>query len=160
MKYLSILLCITVVVVCLCLSGCGGSHAQTLALIDKERQSVAFLHDYATGLETARLEKKPALVFFAVSDNVGSQRMMETTFTDDEIKRLSERLVCIHVDAVQETTLCETLKITSFPTIVLFNANGMEIRRLAGRQTPDQLAVQIHVLLQAMAARSQATTGR
>jgi hypothetical protein len=117
------------------------------------------MHDHEAGLALARQKRKPTLVFFSVPDSVGSQRMLNTTFSDDEIKRLSKRLICIHVDGSQETDLCEALGISSFPTIILSNASGIEVRRLVGRQTPEELAVQIHVLLQATAHRSQ-TVGR
>ena len=85
---------------------------------------------------------------------------METTFRDDEIKRLAERFVCIHVDGAQESELCESLEISCFPTIILSNANGAEVRRLVGGQTSDQLALQMHVILQATALRSQTVVGR
>ena len=117
------------------------------------------MYDHAAGMELARQKRQPTLAFFSVPDNVGSQRMLDTTFSDNEIKQLAERLICIHVDGSQETALCETLGITSFPTIILSNASGMEVRRLIGRQTSDQLAVQIHVLLQATALRPQIING-
>jgi len=161
MKSLHVLLFIVVATACLGLSGCGsGTHAQIPLPVEEQRQPIAFMHDHAAGMELARQARKPTLAFFSVPDNIGSQRMMETTFRDDEIKRLAERLICIHVDGSLETALCEALEITSFPTIILSNANGMEVRRLVGRQTPDQLAVQIHVLLQATALRPQTINGR
>ena len=158
MKYLPLLPLIVVATACLGLPGCGGgSHAQVLRQTEEARQPIAFLYDRTAGLETARQERKPMLTFFAVPDNAGSQRMMDVTFCDDEIRRLAEKLVCIYVDGSQESALCEALEISSFPTIILSNASGMEVRRLVGRQTPDQLAVQIHVLLQATALRPLAT---
>ena len=160
MKYLYALLVIVGATACLVSVGCGGeSPAQVPALIVEARQPIAFMQDHAAGLEVARQERKPTLLFFSVPDNVGSQRMLDTTFCDDEIKRLADKLVCVHVDGSQESALCEALEISSFPTIILTNANGMEVRRLVGRQTPDQLAVQIQVLLQATAQRPQ-TAGR
>jgi len=160
MKYPCALLMIVGAITCLGLAGCGGeSPAQVPAPIVEVRQPIAFMQDHVTGLEIARQERKPTLTFFSVPDNVGSQRMLETTFCDDEIQRLAEKLVCVHVDGSRESALCEAMEITSFPTIILSNANGMEVRRLVGRQTPDQLAVQIQVLLQATAQRPQ-TVGR
>jgi len=153
---------LVLVTACCFLTGCGGgSSAQSVLPIEEAPpQPISFLHDHTAGLELARQERKPALIFFSVPDNLGSERMMETTFRDEEIKRLTEWLVCIHVDGSQESALCESLGITSFPTIILSNVSGIEVRRLVGRQTPDQLAVQIHMLLQVMALRPQVVTGR
>ena len=161
MKYRSFLPLVAIILACALLSGCGGGgSAQITPKIEETSRPIAFQNDYAAGLETAQKERKPTLIFFSVPENVGSQRMMETTFCDDEIKRLAEWLVCIQVDGSQESQLCESLDISSFPTIILSNANGTEVRRLVGRQTADQLAIQIHILLQVMALRPQTTTGR
>ena len=161
MKYRYILLLIAILTACSVFSGCGGKVvSHTIPQTKEKEQPISFLHNHAAGLEIARQERKPMLIFFSVPDNVGSQRMLETTFCDDEIKRLAEWLVCIHVDGSEESALCESLGISSFPTIILSNTNGMEVRRLIGRQTPDQLAVQIHVVLQATALRLQATVKR
>lgn len=148
------------VLACCCFSGCDGGLASVSSSTEDQKQPLAFLVDHSAGQELARRERKPTLIFFSVPDNTGAQRMMKTTFCDDEIKRLAEWLVCIHVDGSQESALCESLGVSSFPTIILSNANGTEVRRLVGRQTPDELAVQIHILLQVTAQRSQTTTGR
>ena len=143
------------------LVGCGGGTPTTAIAGQVEiDHPIAFLHDYDAGMKLAREQRKPALVFFSIPDNVGSQRMLETTFRDEEIRRLAEWLVNIHVDGSQEAALCEQLGISSFPTIILYNANGVEVRRLVGSQNPEQLAVQIHTLLQVMALRPQANSGR
>ena len=157
-KYQYFLLLI-VVIACPLLSGCGGSvPAQVVRQVENE--PLSFVLDHTAGLETARQERKPTLIFFSIPNNVGSLRMLETTFRDDEIKSLAERFVCILIDGAQESKLCESLAISSFPTIILSNANGSEVRRLIGGQTPDQLAVQMHVVLQATAMRPQVTAGR
>ena len=129
---------------------------QVLSAVEDTKQPVAFLADHTTGLEIARQARKPILLFFSIPDNAGSQRMMKTTFCDEEIKRLAEWLVCVHVDGSQESALCESLGISSFPTVILSNVDGVEVCRLVGKQTPDQLAVQIHVLLQTVAQRPPA----
>ena len=159
-KYQYILV-LAIAVICSGLSGCGGgTSAAVTPYVEELQQPIVFLCDYTTGMELARQKRMPTLVFFSVPDNVGSQRMLETTFRDEEIRRLAERLVCIQVDGSRETDLCEALEITSFPTIILYNANGVEVRRLEGRQTSEQLAVHISMILQVMALRPQATTGR
>ena len=154
------LLPIIALFVCISFSGCGAGVAPAVAETEETIKPIVFLNNYAAGLEIARQEKKPTLMFFSVPGNAGSQRMMETTFCDDEIRRLAEWLVCIYVDGSQESALCESLGISSFPTIILSHTDGTEVHRLVGRQTSDQLAVQVHMLLQGIAMRPQVGTGR
>jgi len=160
-KNLRLLLLLVITLSCSVLSGCGNAVSTPIVhhpeIIE---ELVSFLHDHAVGSETARQERKPVLAFFSVPNNVGSQKMLETTFRDDEIKRLAERFVCIHIDGSRESGLCESLEVSSFPTIILSDASGVEVRRLVGGQTPDQLAVQMHVILQATALRPLSVVGR
>lgn len=145
-----------IAIACCGLPGCGSSTpAQIAPQIKETIEPIAFLQDHETGMKIARQERKPTLAFFSFPENSSSQRMLKTTFRDDEIKRLADWLVCIQVDGRQDHALCESLEISNFPTIILSNANGVEVCRLVGWQTPDQLAVQIHVLLQSSVLRPQ-----
>ncbi|MCL2005994.1 MAG: thioredoxin family protein [Planctomycetaceae bacterium] len=156
MKSSSVCLLFALAIGCAAFSGCSTAEtSQTEQRAEEANQPVSFLTDLHAGRELAQKKKKPMLLFFSVPDNIGGQRMMETTFRDDEIKRLAEWLVCVYVDGSEERELCELLNISSFPTIILSHADGTEVCRLEGRQTPDQLAVQIHMLLQVIASRPQ-----
>lgn len=146
-------------------SGCG-SEGRSLAQINSKFplpknesrpteivEAVLFLDNYMEAVETAQRECKPLLVFFRLPGCASSQRMMETTFRDKEIKRLSSRFVCVQIDASVHADLCESANITGFPTILFMNHQGMEFQRLSGKQTPDQLALQMHVAIQTTAAK-------
>lgn len=116
---------------------------------------IQFLSSYTKAFEQARSESKPLMVFFSLSDCANSKRMKETTFQDPEIQRLSRQFVCVSVDASLETELCESLQIKGFPTILIMNGRGMEIHRLSGgRQTTEQLTLQMHVAIQTTAANA------
>lgn len=117
-------------------------------------ESVTFLNDYRLGLEAAHRESKPALLFFTVPNCVSSRRMLETTFRDREIRRLSDRFVCISINASADKELCGRYDIEGFPTILFVNAQGLEFQRLSGKQTAEQLSLQMHVAIQSTASRS------
>lgn len=120
-----------------------------------ETKKIQFLTNYEKALEQARSESKPLLVFFSLSDCENSKRMRETTFQDPEIQRLSRQFVCVSVDASLRTELCESLQIKGFPTILIMNGRGAEIQRLSGgRQTTEQLTLQMHVAIQTTAANA------
>ncbi len=117
---------------------------------------VTFLTNYRQGVELARSESKPALVFFTLSNCSNSKKMLESTFSDEEIARLSNRFVCIMVDGTEHPERCEAMNIKGFPTILFLSPQGTELQRLAGKQNPDQLALQMHVALQSTAAKTVA----
>lgn len=117
---------------------------------------MTFLTNYRQGIELARSESKPALVFFTLPNCANSKKMMESTFSDEEIVRLSSRFVCILVDGSESPELCEASQIKGFPTILFLSPQGAELQRLAGKQSPDQLALQMHVAIQSTAAKTAA----
>jgi len=121
--------------------------------IPQETTEVCFLDDYRQGLETAKREAKLVLFFFTLPNSAASQRMMETTFRDEEIKRLSSRFVCIQIDGSKKSEFCKSMDIKGFPTVLFMNSQGEELQRLTGKLTPDQLALQMHVMIQTTAIK-------
>ncbi|GHT11182.1 hypothetical protein FACS1894170_04400 [Planctomycetales bacterium] len=115
--------------------------------------AVEFIGNRAEGLERAKTEKKPALLFFAIPDNISSQKMLDTAFCDTEVIKLAQSFICIKIDGVAESDYCESLGISGFPTVVLATSSGSEIQRLTGKQSPGQLVTQMYVVLQTVALR-------
>lgn len=121
------------------------------------KSGVRFSADYRQGMEAARQESKPMLLFFALQNCTNSQRMRETTFRDAEVKRLSERFVCLSIDGAVDAERCESYKVKNFPTILILNVQGTELQRLSGKQDPKELALQMNVAIQSTAAKSVPT---
>jgi thioredoxin-related protein len=97
---------------------------------------------------------KLVLLFFTIPSSDASQRMMETTFCDEEVKRLSNRFICIRVDGSKESDFCQSVGIKGFPTVLFMTPQGEELQRLAGKLTPDQLALPMHVMIQSTAIKT------
>ncbi|MDR3234540.1 MAG: thioredoxin family protein [Planctomycetaceae bacterium] len=154
--FISLLLLLFIAIGC----GTGGNSASPAAnkSIPSEIVSpIEFIENRTEGLEIAKKEKKPVLLFFTIPNNVCSQKMLETAFGDAEVKQLAKSFVCIKIDGVEAADYCETLGVRGFPTVVLAHSSGGEIQRLTGKQSPDQLAVQMHAVLQTMAMRQSGT---
>lgn len=121
---------------------------------DAEPTDIVFV-DFASGTRTA--SGRPMLVFFTLPQCAKAQQMMETTFSDKEIRKLSQRFVCILVDSSQNAALCEERNVSGFPTILLLSPQGAEIQRMSGHQNADQLSVQMQVALQSTASQLSST---
>ena len=122
-----------------------------------ESAAVDFVSDFASGGRVAAEQSRPLLVFFALPQCVNAQQMMETTFCDKEICKLSQRFICVLVDSSKNAALCEERNVKVFPTILLLSAQGTEIQRMSGRQNADQLSVQMQVALQSTASQLNST---
>lgn len=116
--------------------------------------AVRFLRDYDEALDLAKRESKPVLLFFTLPNSTISDEMLKTTFQSREIRRLSRQFVCVQLDGVLDVELCRQRNVKGFPTILITNPQGRELKRLSGRQTPEDLAIQMHVVLQSTAARA------
>lgn len=119
----------------------------------EKANSILFQTDYHMAMETAVRDTKPLLLFFTLANCPSSQKMQETTFQDPEIIRLSERFVCVALDAIAYPDQCKSYDVKGFPTILLMNSQGTELCRFSGTQTAEQLSLQMHVAIQTTASK-------
>jgi thioredoxin-related protein len=119
--------------------------------------SIVFEENIKNAKEKAVLEGKPQLLFFTLPDCLNSKRMRETVFSQPEIRQLADRFVCVHINGATETEICQSLNVKAFPTIILLNPQGIEVQRLSGLPTTDQLALQMHCVIQTTAIRNGIT---
>ncbi|MDR2762698.1 MAG: thioredoxin family protein [Planctomycetaceae bacterium] len=112
-----------------------------------ESGDVVFLNDFNAAKEQAILERKPLVAFFTLSGNESCKRSFEL-FGNQEIRRLAKYFVCVSVDGALSSQICESYKVNSFPTVMILDAEGKEIQRLAGKETKEQLSIQMHIAIQ------------
>jgi thioredoxin-related protein len=112
-----------------------------------EREVITFLKDFDKARDNARVARKPLLVFFTLPDNESCKRSFEF-FHNQEIIKLSKHFVCVSVDGGLSSSVCESYRVSGFPTVLLLNSEGKEIQRLTGKETKEQLSVQMHIAIQ------------
>lgn len=95
---------------------------------------------WQTSLETARaLAKKrrlPLVVFLIAEWTVPAVKMERTTWTDPEIVALADRFIALRVDLTDDgpnaQATADHFDVLMLPTVVVLDADGVEIGRLAG----------------------------
>ncbi len=120
------------------------------------QNAVDFLTDYRQATAIATQEGRPMLVLFTLPNCVGSKTMLDITFADEEIQKFSRHFVCVQVDGSKETDLYKSQHITHFPTLLCLDSLQQEIGRLSGNPSPDQLALHMHAMIRAAAAKNVA----
>lgn len=116
--------------------------------------AISFFTTYEEAVLAAQREGKPLLLVFTLPSCANSQRMLETTFQDNEIRRLAQRFVCVIIDATQNSPLSNEFEVQSFPTIIIKNVTDGEIQRVSGKQSVEQLSVRMLVAIQSTASQS------
>ena len=115
------------------------------------RGRLRFVESYETGYEQAAREGKPMLVFFTATWCNFCHQMAEEAFTNDQVVSLSERFVCILVDADKQPELCREFEVRGYPTIQFLSPRGTPLNRITGKRPGQQVVMEMQSALQDVA---------
>lgn len=91
--------------------------------------------DYNTARKEAHEKNLPLVIDFGTTECFWCRKLDETTFRDPRIVALlNERFIPLKVDAEREVALANHLRIESYPTLVIANADGKIVGYLKGYQ--------------------------
>ena len=122
------------------------------------RGYLKFVEGYQTGYEKALREGKPMLVFFTAEWCHFCHQMANEAFTHDQVVSLSERFVCILVDADSEPEVCKQFRVQGFPTIQFLSPRGVPLNRIVGKKPGHQLMMAMQAALQTVARRTEGSS--
>jgi thiol:disulfide interchange protein len=122
------------------------------------RGSLRFIEGYEAGYAAAAAQKKPMLLFFTASWCHFCHQLAADAFNDASVVSLSERFVCVLVDADREPQVCAYFRVRSYPTIQFVSARGQLLNRMVGKRPGRELSRQMHAALQTLARTSEDKT--
>jgi len=75
------------------------------------------------------------------------KRLVKETFVDKKVTALLERCILLKIDTDSHPELAKHFNVASLPDIRFLSADGKEIKKLTGFQTPESFAVELTDLL-------------
>ncbi|QGJ70255.1 Hypothetical protein PBC10988_19500 [Planctomycetales bacterium 10988] len=130
-----------------------GSSSESISAefaINGSLKNVQFIESYEEGLQTARRQGRPMLVFFTAEWCSYCHQMMEEALSDTRIVAQSQDFICVLVDADKEPEVCKTFQISGFPTVQFLSPQGTPLNRLVGSRPAEQVLYEMQTALEAV----------
>lgn len=128
--------------------------AKAAAVPQIERGRLKFVSGFEQGLAQAQREGKPVLLFFTAHWCGFCHQMAHEAFTHDQVVTLSDRFVCVLIDADQQPDVCREFHVRGYPTIQFLSPRGVPLNRVTGKKPGHQLVMEMQAALQAVARRT------
>ncbi|HTU24167.1 MAG TPA: thioredoxin family protein [Pirellulales bacterium] len=116
-----------------------------------------FSAGYRQALLEAERENKPLLLFFTAQWCKYCHQMAGEAFTNPQVVSLSEKFVCVLIDADSAPEVCREFHVSAFPTVQFVSPQGMPLNRIEGKRPGQQVMLAMQAALQTAALRNQPT---
>jgi thioredoxin-related protein len=149
---------IAVLVMTLFLVGAGAARATDPV---REEEGVAWSGSLVTAWRAARDQQRPLLLFVTMDTCVHCQKMKQTTLKDAAVQSdLKGRFIPVALNVKDEPEFIKTLRVRSFPTLVVIQPNGDVVESISGYQTPKQLRDKLAPIVRQAARGKPSTVAR
>lgn len=126
----------------------------------REDQGLVWSDNLGTAWRIARDEQRPLLLFVTMDSCLYCQKMKLTTLKDAAVQdELKDRFVPVALNVKDEPEFVRTLRVRTFPTLVVIEPNGDVAESIVGYQTPTQLRDKLAPAAR-QAAREKAAAAR
>ncbi len=119
-----------------------GSETQTN--VETSNPNLNWNTDLNSALSEAKATNKPLFIDFYATWCSYCKKLDENTFSDNRVQqKLNSKYVLVKIDTDKNKDITSKYKIYGFPTMVLLDPNGNEIKRIEGYVDADTLLNQI-----------------
>jgi len=118
------------------------------------RGLLRFSDSYERGFAEARREGKPMLLFFTAEWCHYCHQMADEAFTNPQVVSLSEKFICVLVDADASRDVCRQFRVSRFPTVQFLSPGGVLLNRFEGKLPVHKVTMEMQAALQTVARRS------
>lgn len=106
-----------------------------IASASLQAQTIQWRHDYTSARKEAEKAGKPLILDFGTKSCYWCRRLEVDTLANPTVaKTISNKFIPLKIDAEEHPLLTQRLRITSYPTVILADANGKILGTMEGFQ--------------------------
>jgi len=120
--------------------------AQRLAALVAAQPKIVWL-SYEAGKALAETEKKPMLIDFKTDWCGWCRKLERDVFTHEDVVACCKQFVCIEVDGTNRRDLATAFSVRSYPTAVVLDHTGRELRRIVGYRPAARYVAELQTAL-------------
>jgi thiol:disulfide interchange protein len=129
----------------------GGAVADPAAW-NEHTQGLTFVIGYNQGLEKAKAENKPAMLFVTATWCGWCKKLANESFNDPEVRQLLDKFVLVIVDLDSEGEVAEKLGVQGVPYIVFESPEGKKLSVTEGYKPVPEFKADVEHALEQLGA--------
>ncbi len=103
------------------------------------KKPLAFGHDYAAAMARAKQEGKRVFLDFETDWCGPCKAMNRIVYTKQPVVDAAKDVICVKLDGDKEKALVKKYGVKGYPTLILLDSSGKQLRRAAGYQGVKQM---------------------
>lgn len=134
--------------VAVCLAACQGKKEEEVKVVSVTDESVSidWVKDYNAGLETAKKEGKPVMVFFTAPWCGYCVRLIKEVFSHDMVAKASKNLVNVWVNIDRKKNIANAYGVRGVPQVYFLDPDGKVIMLYQMPRTPENFKAVMDVV--------------
>jgi|GEM_PF-1495939 thioredoxin-related protein len=124
--------------------------AVCLLALSAAAHAIIWKSDFQSALKSARESGRPVMVDFYTDWCGWCKKLDADTYSNARVSSLSEKFVCVKVDAEKEARLAAAYKVTGYPTVLFIDGNGAVLQKVPGYLPADRFAAVMNNVLLTM----------
>jgi FKBP-type peptidyl-prolyl cis-trans isomerase 2 len=108
---------------------------------------LVWLHDLDAAKEESLKSGKPLMVHFHDQWSTPNRKFISEVMPVCRVKAAAENYVRVRVSASDSLAIFREYGVTTIPTVIIYDSNGKEIRRLSGLPTTEEFASELEQLM-------------
>ncbi|MBF0452640.1 MAG: thioredoxin family protein [Candidatus Magnetomorum sp.] len=109
---------------------------------------IQWINQFHEGLQLAKEQKKPVLIFFSASWCYWCRKLNQDVFMNDQVASLSDSFITVLIDVDKHPEWAKKFNVRGVPDVYFIDHTGKKVIQYTGNRLPEDMLVQMRSALE------------